>query len=158
MKKATVIEIIVTLYAILFLYTAISKWMDYSVFKEQVATSPILKPFAKAIAIGLPWTELLVTMLLIIPKWRLKGFYVACFLMTAFTIYIAATLAFSDHMPCSCGGIIAEMSWTQHLLFNTAFIGLSIAGIILTRRIEKNHKLEWASPGNENWNVNAGRI
>jgi uncharacterized membrane protein YphA (DoxX/SURF4 family) len=158
MKKAAIIEIIVTLYAILFLYTAISKWMDYTVFKEQVAMSPILKPFAKAIAIGLPWTEILVTILLIVPKWRLKGLYAACLMMTAFTIYITATLAFSDHIPCSCGGVIAQMSWTQHLIFNTAFIGLSIIGIVLIRQIQRNQKLEWSSSANRDWNVKAGHI
>src|ERR1044072_9048822 len=107
MKRATIIETIVVAYTILFLYTAISKLMDYTVFKEQVAASPILAPVSKLIAIGLPWTEIFVTVLLIVPKWRLKGFYASLFLMTAFTIYIAATLAFSDHIPCSCGGIIA---------------------------------------------------
>lgn len=156
MKKTTIIETIIVLYSILFLYTAISKWMDYSVFKEQIAASPILRPFAKAIAIGLPWTEVLVTLLLIIPKWRLKGLYASAFLMTAFTIYIIATLSFSEHIPCSCGGIIAQLSWTQHLIFNTAFIGLAITAIILTRKIERNQKLQW--PGNTDWNVRAKHI
>jgi uncharacterized membrane protein YphA (DoxX/SURF4 family) len=151
MKKTTLIETIVVLYTILFLYTAISKFMDYSVFKEQIAISPILAPVAKLIAAGLPWVEILVTVLLIVPRWRLKGFYASLFLMTAFTIYIAATLAFSEHIPCSCGGIIAEMSWTQHMIFNSLFIVLAITGIILMRKISKNEKLEW--PINNDWEV-----
>jgi uncharacterized membrane protein YphA (DoxX/SURF4 family) len=145
MKKTIIIEAIVVLYAILFLYTAIAKLMDYSVFKEQIAASPILAPVSKLIAAGLPWTEILVTVLLVIPKWRLKGLYASLFLMTAFTIYIAATLAFSEHIPCSCGGIIAELSWTQHLIFNTVFIGLAITGIVLSRKILRNQKMEWSS-------------
>lgn len=147
---------IVVLYTILFLYTAISKLMNYSVFKEQIAGSPILAPVAKLIAIGLPWTEILVTVLLVVPRWRLKGFYASLFLMTAFTIYIAATLAFSDHIPCSCGGIISEMSWTQHLIFNTIFIGLAITGIVLTRKISKHQKLQWTA--NTDWGIKTEHI
>jgi hypothetical protein len=158
MKRATFIEMIVVAYTILFLYTSISKLMDYTVFKEQVAASPILAPVSKLIAGGLPWTEILVTVLLIVPRWRLKGLYASLFLMTAFTIYIAATLAFSDHIPCSCGGIISEMSWTQHLIFNTVFIGLAITGIVLTKKVLKSNKLQWSSPPNRDWNIKPENI
>lgn len=158
MKRTIIIETIVVAYTILFLYTAISKLMDYAVFKEQIAASPILAPVSKLIAIGLPWTEILVTVLLIIPKWRLKGLYASLFLMTAFTIYIGATLAFSEHIPCSCGGIIAELSWTQHIIFNTVFIGFAITGIILTRKVLKGNKLLWSSAANRDWNIKPENI
>lgn len=158
MKRTTIIETIVVLYTILFLYTAIAKLMDYTVFKEQIAESPILAPVSKLIAAGLPWTEILVTILLIIPKWRLKGLYASLFLMTAFTIYIGATLAFSDHIPCSCGGIIGEMSWTQHMIFNTIFIGLSVTGIILTKKVVKGNKLQWSSAANRDWNIKTENV
>ena len=158
MKRTTVIETIVVLYTILFLYTAIAKLMDYSIFKEQLAASPILAPVSKIIAAGLPWTEIFVAVLLIVPRWSLKGFYASLFLMTAFTIYIAATLAFSKHIPCSCGGIIAQMSWGQHLVFNTVFIGLAITGIILTRKINKDQKLQWSSAEIKNWSIETKHI
>ncbi|MEP7371737.1 MAG: MauE/DoxX family redox-associated membrane protein [Chitinophagaceae bacterium] len=158
MKRTTIIETIVVAYTILFLYTAISKLMEYSVFKEQIAASPILAPVSKLIAAGLPWTEILVTVLLIVPRWRLKGLYASLILMTAFTIYIAATLAFSEHIPCSCGGIISEMSWTQHLLFNTVFIGLAITGIILTKKVLNDHKLQWSSATIRDWNIKPENI
>lgn len=153
MKKTTIIETIVVMYTILFLYTAIAKLMDYGVFKEQLAASPILAPVSTLIAVGLPWFEILVTVLLVVPRWRLKGFYASLFLMTSFTIYIAATLAFSEHIPCSCGGIIAELSWTQHLIFNTVFIGLAITGIILTHKILKDQKMQWSSAAKSDWGI-----
>lgn len=158
MKKTTIIETIVVLYTILFLYTAIAKLMDYSIFKEQLAASPMLAPVSKIIAAGLPWTEMFVAVLLIVPRWRLKGLYASLFFMTAFTIYIAFTLAFSKHIPCSCGGIIAKMSWKQHLIFNIAFIGLAITGIILTRKIYKYQKLQLPSRTNKDWDIKPEHI
>lgn len=137
MKKATVVEIIVMLYAILFLYTGISKLIEYSVFKEQIATSPILARVSKPIAAGLPWTEFLVILFLLIPKWRLKGLYAAGILMSLFTIYIAATLMFSKHIPCSCGGVLAEMSWTHHIIFNCFFVALACLGIRIERVLNR---------------------
>ena len=158
MKRTTIIETIVVLYTILFLYTAIAKLMDYSIFKEQLAASPILAPLSKIIAAGLPWTEIFVAVLLIVPRWRLKGFYASLFLMTAFTIYIAATLAFSKHIPCSCGVIIAQMSWKQHLVFNAVFICLTTTGIMLTKKILREQKLQWSSSARTDWNVKAEHI
>jgi hypothetical protein len=130
--------------------------MDYDIFKEQLGASPILAPFSKLIAVGLPVVEILVTILLLIPKWRLKGFLASLFLMTSFTIYIIATLSFSKHIPCSCGGIIAELSWTQHLIFNTIFIGLAIVGIILSKKILKEQKSLWSSAAGHEWSMKPG--
>lgn len=137
MKKTTFIETTVILYTILFLYTGISKLIDYSVFKEQIASSPILAPLAKPIALGLPWLEFLVTLLLIIPRWRLKGLFASLFLMSSFTVYILLILSFNKNIPCSCGGILAEMSWTQHIIFNCAFICFAVGGMLMEQRIKK---------------------
>lgn len=137
MKKTVFLEIIIVLYVILFLYTGISKLIDYPVFKEQIATSPLLVPVSKIIAISLPWIEFLVVMLLIIPRWRLKGLYSAFLLMSLFTIYIIGILLFNKELPCSCGGVISELSWGQHIVFNAAFIMLAAIGARIERQLKK---------------------
>src|SRR4051812_12444345 len=115
MKRTTIVETIIFLYAILFLYTGISKLIDYSTFKEQLSESPVLAPIASVVAIILPWLEFMIVAMLGLPRWRMKGFYAALAMITAFTIYIIILLAFSDKLPCSCGGIISELSWPQHI-------------------------------------------
>lgn len=51
--------------------------------------------------------------------------------MVLFTAYIAMILTLADYVPCSCGGVLEDMSWEQHLWFNGFFVLLSIAGIML---------------------------
>src|SRR6185295_13150282 len=104
MKRTTIIETAVFLYTILFLYTGISKLIDYRVFRKQIAESPLLSPVALPVAWGLPWLEFAITALLIIPRWRLKGLYASLVLMIAFTCYVASLLLFDKDLPCSCGG------------------------------------------------------
>lgn len=133
MKKSIFVEIISMLFVILFVYTAISKFMDFTLFKETIATSPVLAPVASVVAWVLPITEILVSVLLLIPSMRLKGLYASLGLMMAFTLYIIYILKFSPHVPCSCGGVIELMSWREHLVFNSAFILLAILGIWLSR-------------------------
>lgn len=55
MKKSLLVDFISFLLITLFLYTGIAKLMDFNVFIEQLSESPILKPFASAIAWGLPY-------------------------------------------------------------------------------------------------------
>lgn len=153
MKKATVLETIIVLYIILFLYTGISKLIDYSVFKEQIATSPLLAPISKGIALSIPWIEFLVVILLIIPKWRLKGLYSSLGLMIAFTIYIVGILLFNKELPCSCGGVISELSWTQHIIFNSVFIAMGIIGILFERLLRKSNKNALSLIKDTNWSV-----
>jgi uncharacterized membrane protein YphA (DoxX/SURF4 family) len=149
MKRATIVEIIALLFAILFLYTGISKLLEYTVFKEQIAASPVLAPVAKWIAAGLPLAELLVAVLLFIPRWRLKGLYTSFILMILFTGYIIAILNFSKYIPCSCGGVLAQLSWSQHIVFNSVFIILAIVGIALEKRMERERRIGWGSLANK---------
>ena len=136
-KRTTIIETITILNIILFLYTGIAKIMDYSVFKEQLALSPILGSVSKPVAILLPVVEFVIVVLLAIPRWRLKGLYSSLALMIAFTGYIITMFIVSPEMPCSCGGIMEQLSWQQHLVFNGVFILLSLWAIRLLRKEKK---------------------
>jgi uncharacterized membrane protein YphA (DoxX/SURF4 family) len=143
MKRTTIIETIIFLYAILFLYTGISKLMEYSEFKESIADSPILTPIATPIALGLPWIEFMITLMLTVPRWRLKGLYASLVLMSLFTVYVIGLLLFDKDLPCSCGGILQQLSWPQHIVFNTVFVLLAIWGIVLQKRQKKEQQNKW---------------
>lgn len=132
MKKALVIEIIASLLIILFVYTALSKLLDYQTFKGQLAKSPYISPFAGLTAWALPAGELLIVGALLLTRTRLIGLYASFALMLLFTIYIYVMLHYSPYVPCSCGGVLSQLSWEQHLLFNIVFTILALTGIVLT--------------------------
>jgi len=140
MKRTTIVEIISLFLLSLFLYAAISKIMDYTLFKEQLSDSPIMKPIAGLVAWSLPTVEFIVVLLLLVPRWRLRGLYASLGLLIVFTIYIVSMLAFSDHLPCSCGGLLEQLSWKQHVIFNAACIALAYTAIRLEKRIAKEYR------------------
>jgi len=47
---------------------------------------------------------------------------------------VLAILSFSKELPCSCGGVLQEMSWQQHLVFNIVFTLLALLAAILERK------------------------
>ena len=146
-KRTTIIEAVVLINIILFLYTGIAKIMDYTLFREQLAVSPILSWAATPVAILLPIVEFIVVLMLIVTRWRLKGLY-ACFgLMTAFLVYIVAMYTFAPEMPCSCGGLIELLSWKGHMIFNAVFMLIDAIAIRLQRQ-EKKGRLNSSSEVN----------
>jgi uncharacterized membrane protein YphA (DoxX/SURF4 family) len=134
-KKSVLVEIIALFFVILFLYTGVAKLMEFDVFQAQLAESPVLEPVAPLVAWGLPIVEFIVCILLFFPRWRLKGLYAALGLMVIFTGYVITLLTTSTELPCSCGGIIEELSWQGHLIFNGSLILLSFAAIKMQRRL-----------------------
>ncbi len=134
MKKKTIVEIIAYLFILLFVYASVNKLVDYENFSTELGKSPLLTAFADWVAWGIPVIELAVVVLLTVPKWCLAGFYAAFSLMTMFTAYIVAILKFSDFIPCSCGGVLQNMTWNQHLVFNIVFMLLALTGIMLYER------------------------
>lgn len=131
MKRQLAIEIICFLFVLLFVYAALMKWMDIQKFNVQLSQSPLLMPFANWFVWIVPGLELIISVLLIVKSTRLIGLYAAFTLMTMFTAYIVVILTFANHVPCSCGGILEKMGWTEHLVFNIAFVLLALAGVVL---------------------------
>lgn len=147
MKRTTIIEAIVFLYALLFLYTGVSKLMDYKEFSEQLEDIPILTPIAPFLAVVLPCAEFCVVALMVIPRWRRLGLWAAFTTMACFTIYIISLLSFSDKLPCSCGGVISQLSWPQHIILNSSFMILAILAIVLQMKEVKYGDKKWNFKG-----------
>lgn len=131
MQRKFWLEIICSLLLLLFSYAAISKLTDYNTFAGQLSKSPFLERYASIIAWLIPVTECIIALLLLFTKTRLTGLFASFALMLAFSIYIYMMLHYSYYIPCSCGGLLAMMSWTQHFWFNVAFTLLALTGIML---------------------------
>jgi uncharacterized membrane protein YphA (DoxX/SURF4 family) len=129
--KGIIIETVCLLYVLLFVYAAVGKIMDFENFQVQLGQSPLLSAFAGVVSWAVPIVELFIALLLIFPKYRLAGLFSAFSLMVLFTTYITIILNFSSFIPCSCGGILEKMGWTEHLFFNLVFVVLALVGILL---------------------------
>jgi hypothetical protein len=131
--KNSIILVICYLFAFLFTYAAVSKILTFHDFRIKLGQSPLLSAFAGYVAIGVPLVELLIVGVLLFPRWRITGLYAAFCLMIAFTAYIFIILNYSSYVPCSCGGILQDLGWTEHLVFNLAFVFLALIALILSR-------------------------
>lgn len=129
--KRIIVDIIVYMYVLLFLYAATSKLIEYDKFQLQISKSPIITNYAHILVWMVPALEIIISIMLLIDRIRMIGLFAAFGLMSLFTAYIYAILNYSDFIPCSCGGVLQKMTWDQHLIFNIAFVLLGIAGIIL---------------------------
>lgn len=138
MKKSTIVEIISALFILLFVYTAVSKLIKATRFENTISKSPLIKDFAETISIGLPVLEIVIAVLLVLPATRLIGLWSATVAMFVFTIYIGYMLAFTTDLPCSCGGVLEQMTWRQHLVFNIALIVVGMLGIAFYRKEDRN--------------------
>ena len=141
MKRGFVINCITYFFILLYLYTGSSKLMNLHLFRQQMMASPLLGSVAGIVAWSLPITEFLVAILLFFPISRLKGLYASLVLMSLFTIYLIVILLADNHLTCSCGGIVEDLSPRQHLIFNFACIALSLIGIIVYRKEEFPRRL-----------------
>lgn len=142
MRKKWIIEIISGLFIILFLYTALSKLTDYKTFRDGLAGSPPLFPFRNFLAWFIPITEIGITGMLFFPPTRKIGLYASALIMIVFTGYITYMVYFTEIRPCSCGGVIAAMTWKQHLVFNISFVILAFIAIMLNSSKEKTSSLK----------------
>ncbi|MCF6406896.1 hypothetical protein L3C95_28615 [Chitinophaga filiformis] len=139
MLRKVVTETIRLSFILLFVYTAASKFIDYENFRAVIGQSPLITRFAPVLAIVVPVAEIVIALLLVIPRYRRVGLYASFAVMTLFTVYIVVLLTLSEKIPCSCGGVISQMSWTQHLYFNIVFMLLALLGMWLYTKQPDDH-------------------
>ncbi|MDB5199266.1 MAG: hypothetical protein JWO92_1229 [Chitinophagaceae bacterium] len=129
MKQNILIEMVCFLLILLFVYAALSKLIDYSNFKIQLSRSPLIKASATYLAIILPALELITAGMLMVPSSRIAGLFLAFVVLSLFTFYIIYMLLTEKKLPCSCGGVLKQITWKQHILFNVFFLLIAFAGI-----------------------------
>jgi hypothetical protein len=129
--KRWIVEICCGLFILLFVYAACSKLNDYTTFRIELGKSPILTLFAGYAAWFIPVTEIVIALMLCFDRTRLMGMYAFVTIMAMFTAYIVVILNYSSYIPCSCGGVLQDMNWTQHLWFNICFVLAGCIGVLL---------------------------
>lgn len=143
-----IVWFIAHLFVALFFYTALVKLINPEVFFGTLSDVPIVKPFASFLTTAVPIVELLICVPLLIHEKRIGtykiptrkiGLIAGGSLMLLFTVYIGVILSLYDKakLPCSCGGFVSELSWTAHIFFNLAFVGLAIWALSLIKRLNK---------------------
>ncbi len=137
-KKKILVEIIASLFILLFVYAALSKFQDFEKFRVELGKSPVLNVFSDFMSVAVPIIELLVSIFLTIRRFQLFALYMAFNLMVMFCVYIIIILKFSPYIPCSCGGVLQNMTWKEHLLFNIGFLILGALAIMVHPNQYKN--------------------
>lgn len=133
-QRSDLLQALSWVFIFLFVYTASSKLMDLKLFRLVVSESPLVGAWANGIALGVPLAELLVALLLLFPRTQPVGMAASLVLMVLFTAYIGYMMLAAPHLPCSCGGVLKQLTWKQHLLLNTGLALLAGGALLLARR------------------------
>ncbi len=141
--KKLILEVITSLLLILFLYTALSKFLDFDGFTYDMNNQPFPNELTPLLVWLVPGSEIAITATLIFKVSRMAGLIASAILMGMFTLYTALVLSnVFQYVPCSCGGVIKHLTWTQHLAFNIFFLTISVIGIYL----EKENRSKAVAP------------
>ena len=132
--KSVLSNIIGGLFILLFTYTALSKLAGYARFRFVLSTAPLVHHYAGWIAAIIPAAELAIAALIFIPSTAKKGLIAGVCLLSVFTIYLVFMILTYPNLPCSCGGVIQQLSWQQHIAFNIFFITAGLAGIYMQNK------------------------
>ena len=135
MSGSLVTEIVALFLAFLFVYTGLSKVIDWEQTKSGLYNQVFPTWLSHVLLYMLPVLEIATAILLVIPKFRALGLRVSVILMACFTLYIVLILTgIFGRIPCSCGGVIDSLGWWEHLVFNLVFLGIGIVGWKMGRR------------------------
>ena len=120
------------LLVLVYLYTLAQKVMDLGAFHERLVKNSLFSDqFIDALIYLVPLAELVVVVLVLVPKTRSFGLQSSLFMMIAFTFYLWFLNKHGDISNCGCGGIFHYMTYVQHMLTNFGIILVNLGSFIL---------------------------
>jgi hypothetical protein len=131
----------ITFLFLLFVYTSASKFLDYDkfVFQMHLAPVPLMKILAPLFGWLVPSVEMIIAIGFavgfFISSIKIKALLASVILLSAFQFYIVIMLLSGSQLPCTCGGIVSQMGWKQHLFFNGFLI---VTGIFSIRYLKND--------------------
>ncbi|WP_413670096.1 MauE/DoxX family redox-associated membrane protein [Mucilaginibacter sp. Mucisp86] len=132
-SRIILLWIIISCFIILFLYAGLTKLLDYQNFETKLSRDPFISDFAGTVAWLVPCWEIATALWLAFATDKRPGIISSLILMSGFTVFVALVLGVAKQVPCTCGGLLERMNWTQHLVFNIIMVALAIIGLLLTR-------------------------
>ncbi|MFD2888991.1 MauE/DoxX family redox-associated membrane protein [Chitinophaga cymbidii] len=143
--RAIIVEIIVFLFIVMFLYASVSKLSHYQTSYLQMLNQPFPDQLAGFMTWAVPAFEILICIGLAFTQTRKLALYTATGLMTIFTGYVVYLwFFFKGAIPCSCGGAISSLTWFQHIYFNSFFVIIGVIGILLHRKDQSSTNRSFA--------------
>ncbi|SFE45466.1 hypothetical protein SAMN05518672_106181 [Chitinophaga sp. CF118] len=140
-KREIIISTVSFLFIAMFTYAAVSKWLGFTVFVSQIKRQPFDSKYIPLLVWGIPISEVLVSLLMMIDRTRNIGLKIATGMMILFTGYIILIqLNYFGKIPCACGGAITELTWMEHLYFNLFFVCAGIVAILLMKNKKYKHE------------------
>ncbi len=131
--KEWITKVAVSFFILLWVYAATAKLLEFEQSFVQLSQSPVFTSYASVLVWLVPGIEILLAVLLTLPKTRGLALIGSYLLMCMFTAYIVIILNYADYIPCSCGGILEELNWSQHLIFNVVCIILALMALIAAK-------------------------
>lgn len=133
MTQKKIVSAICPLLILLWVYAAVSKLIDFDQSRAEMLNQVFPDFVGHILARAVPAAEITAALLLIMSRTVTAGLKLSLLLLTAFSVYIALVmLNVFGRIPCSCGGILKEMTWGQHLVFNLFFLMLTLIALLFT--------------------------
>lgn len=136
-------EIAVTFYGSLmmglWIFVAYNKIAGFEQNMEGMLRQPFPRSFAVFLAYAVPASELTAALLIGYSRTRLNGLGLSALLMMAFTAYVGLAIlhVWSDKLPCNCG-LIVQIGWKKHFVFNVFLLLISSWAFLLQWWISKS--------------------
>jgi hypothetical protein len=127
-------EITSAIFIFLFSYTGISKLFSLEKFRFTLQEFPFMSKAAPTLSLLIPLVEIFISVLLLIPQYKKVGLWSSLALMILFTSFLVYMISYSSNLPCSCAGIINDLSWSQHIFLNLFFIGLAATTLLINKK------------------------
>lgn len=140
-KKKRILEILVYFFILLFTYASLRKLIDIKMFVKEVWGFALFgtKQMVQIGFVLLSSAELIVALMLAIPRTRQLGIYGAFVLMVAINILFFIMQQFSQIIPVYYGGIIPSASFITHFIFNIVVLFIALYAIILHTNSNTKH-------------------
>lgn len=130
---------IVSILLALWIIALIDQLFAFTAFQNGMMRHALPPGIARVVGWAIPIAEAIIIFLLMAPRTTQWGLWLSAFLLFTFTAYIGLGLMTSWIVfECFCSKFINNLSWWGHFWLNASLLAVSLAGILLYRKLHRS--------------------
>ena len=123
-----------------FFYEGIQKLAYLDVYSFWVSHAPVIRKFGTVLQYAVPFVEIAIAVLLIIPRYRSIALVTIIAVETGFILWVMSVYLFTGYLFWPYHALWNNPTWMQKMAYGLMLAWLAFAAICYTGKKENEHK------------------
>jgi uncharacterized membrane protein YphA (DoxX/SURF4 family) len=143
LRKTWLYDLICFVLVLNYFYEGVQKLAYLDVYGFWITHAPVIRKFGSILKYAIPISEIVIAVLLLMPKFRKAAFIASIFMQIGFILWVMSVYLFTGYLFWPYHALWDNPTWMQKMVYGLMLAWMALTGILLSRsKTRSNGKIK----------------